>query len=780
MKKWGLPVAVLLFATVLFGGCAPKTNAPPIGTDPIEPAPPNTVDEGAKTLKVGAYNLKFTDAGGVQITPDGSDTAVFYNDRPADIKTRGASAGLIGGFKESFYKCGYSEVKATDYGFFAAADITADGGSVFRLEDRYYVLGDTIGINRDIAVKAKGSETGYATTVSFIAGSDSTDVADYEYFIPAIIYKDTSDMAAGAILSSLDLDRAYVKETRTGLPIAMLRDKSTGYSLTLQHYKPNIVAGETGGGMSGAVNQDFGYGALGYTTTPKMSVDFVYPCSEGPTTYDAGQGWSRKYHEVKVGNVTSLQMAAHCDKQDDYNAAFVSAYNTAFALESPAVVDMDLDAVYDDNIYLFQQEYREYGTGNVKSAGVPWSLDLPDGTNSEGVSFQMGFVGQQIPVGAHLYRTGIADGDGATKKKGTTVLDFWAGMINNGSVFPTVWWDPADNQTAGARREYPAFLRCMVDGAEGLIEAYKLSYAAGEPQQAWLDAVKKIADNLTARQNDDGSFYRAYRIDGSVETGGDRNTKGTSKLNTPVAVRFLGKMYELTGDETYKTAALEAARFAYDEIYTKLGKYVGGTPDNPNTVDKEAAIYALYAFDAAYVLTGEQKYLTAAQHAAACAMSWTYCYEFSVEAENSLGDRQNPFRNGGTSGFSIIATGHSGADNFSSYMYYAMYRLYLHTDDAFYKDAALFLQNNTKQNTDYTGELGYKYRAMMPEATNIADLSFKGVGKWLPWSAIANIDPIKFMEDTFGTNDIKKLNTPSVAQKSALTAYGVGGKLRQN
>ncbi|MGG6497703.1 UNVERIFIED_CONTAM: hypothetical protein NY603_32750, partial [Bacteroidetes bacterium 56_B9] len=81
-------------------------------------------------------------------------------------------------------------------------------------------------------------------------------------------------------------------------------------------------------------------------------------------------------------------------------------------------------------------------------------------------------------------------------------------------------------------------------------------------------------------------------------------------------------MFEHTGETKYKEAAIKAADFSYNELYLKLGKYVGGTPDNPNTVDKEAAIFALYGFNAIHELTGDLKYLKAAEHAANCAMSW--------------------------------------------------------------------------------------------------------------------------------------------------------------
>lgn len=97
---------------------------------------------------------------------------------------------------------------------------------------------------------------------------------------------------------------------------------------------------------------------------------------------------------------------------------------------------MEMDSIYEDNLQLFKSEYREYGTGNVKAAGLPWSLDLPDGTNREGMSFQMGFVGQQIAVGYHLLRCGLQRGDEATRKKGGDHRGLLGLARHHGLLFP--------------------------------------------------------------------------------------------------------------------------------------------------------------------------------------------------------------------------------------------------------------------------------------------------------------------------------------------------------
>jgi len=354
-------------------------------------------------------------------------------------------------------------------------------------------------------------------------------------------------------------------------------------------------------------------------------------------------------------------------------------------------------------------------------------------------------------------------------------LNFWSSSVIQSTYFPTVWWDPSDNASGGSKRDYPAFLRCMVDGAEGLLDGFRIASANGESKSQWYNAIVKFADNLVARQNTDGSFCRAYNNDGSVCTDTSNSAfQGTSELNTPIAVRFLVKMYELTKKDTYKTAAINAAQYSYTNLYEALGKYVGGTPDNPNTVDKEAAVYALYCFDSAYTLTGEAKYLKAAEHAAVCALSWVYVYDFAVPSSATT-SAINTFAKGGVMGFSFIATGHSSADNYAAYTYFALYKLYLETEDVFFKTAALLIENCTKLCTDYDGRMGFKYAAMMPEATKVADFDFASVGTWLPWSGIANIEPIIDFKTAFGSYDIESLSLSLADQKARLANYGVGG-----
>lgn len=742
-------------------------------------------EENKKGISLGDFELIFTVDNdtkyGVQLVRSEDQKVASYNKKPASLRVRGKGQGIgVETFQEKFYDEPYDTIKKMAYGYKLTSTITTSHGSEFFIEDAYYVSNEVFGVARSITINvANAEDAGFASIYKMFDGTNGNYFDDFDYFIPSILYKNGENVVSGAIASNLDLDQFSVKETRCGLPMVMARSKASGLSTAIMHLEPEVGIGDAeNGGSAGEINNELQYGSIGVQILPQLAINFTYPCTEGPVTYDAGNGIIRRYHEVSEGYVQSYRVGIIGTSEESYNDAMVKSYRNAYTAEERYVADIDMTTIYEQNIEIFTNEYKEYTNGGkVVSAGFPWSLDLPNGTNREGVSFQMGFVGQQIPAAYHLLRTGLATGNAEMTKQGENIVDFWTKDGIMSSYFPTVWWDPSSDSAGGRSRGYPSFLRCMVDGMEGLMDAIRIVSAYGISKPQWTAALSKVANNLVGVQNPDGSFCRAYETNGQVENRNqDSRFQGSSKLNTPIAVRFLAKMYELTNDEKFKNAAVAAAEFCYTELYEKLGKYVGGTPDNPNTVDKEAAVYAMYCFNAAYMLTKDTKFLKAAEHATVCALSWTFVYDWVVPNFTTDDALKNPFSDGGVIGFSIIATGHSGADNYSAYTFYETYKMYLLTGDEFYLEAAKLLQNDTKLSTDYDGKVGYKYRAMMPEATNVSDFKFRSVGSWLPWSGVANIEPIANFEETFGVDDIFEVTATYEEQVALLEAYGIGGR----
>ena len=118
-------------------------------------------------------------------------------------------------------------------------------------------------------------------------------------------------------------------------------------------------------------------------------------------------------------------------------------------------------------------------------------------------------------------------------------------------------------------------------------------------------------------------------------------------------------------------------------------------------------------------------------------------------------------------------------------LYYELFCLYVLTGDSFYLNQAIFHQKATKLSSNYDGRMAsYAYKAMCPEATDVSFFRFvvtdpfkTSTGTWLPWSGVANVEPIANMKWCFGNTDVCSVGDTAIGTlKTKLTSYGVGGK----
>lgn len=708
------------------------------------------------SLQAGEYTLCVSrkDSNWQLVLTDQNSTILYRNDTPAEIRTVEDPSDVC-----AVAQAAYQTARLQDGMLICTATVVSHRGARFAVRDVYSVNNDGFLMDRTVTVTdTSGGERGFASVYSLYDVNGGTQ-SDYEYFIPSVLYKDSAALGTDSIMQTF-VTRNYVKETRCGTPLAMLRDTDDGYSVGLVHVSPHIYALENQFRVESAIDNTQQYGSLGYTLrSGQVSVDYVYPSTETPRSYEAG-GTVSRYHEIRETTVQNYVIGILPAKTAQYNDAMVDTYLAALALETPTVAEVDLDQVYAANMELYNELYLYYEntTTGRHSAGLPFAVNVKNLDDFYAVSFQMGFIGCQTAIAAEMLREGYLNSNAGIVQKGTEILDFWTADYVYTDVLPPSWWRPSENSNAGKSAGYPSFLRCFVDGAEGMLNACLYAKEAGADYHDWEAAVLQMANFLVDHQNEDGSYYRAYNTDGTVCTSTESpNYQGTSKLNTPVAVRFLCRMYDYTGDRRYYTAAVNAAEYCYKELYLKLGKYVGGTPDNPNVPDKEAAIYALYAFSAVYDMTGEDRYYAALEHAAVNAMSWVYTYDFTVPyALTEAFDGFNIFKQGNTAGWSIIATGHSSIDVFGSAAYYELFKQYLRSGDDGYLKVAGLLQNNTKTAMDLEGRWGYLYSGMCLEACNVADQVFYTAanGVWLPWISAVFMEPMIQMKETFGEYDM--------------------------
>ncbi len=720
-----------------------------------------TEENGNYFLKNNGFTLCFiknSRSYGVTVLDSNSGKVIYRADTPAGILTYRSSTS-----EKKELGAGYDTVRLEKYTVTCIAVVRSEGGAEWRVTDSYSALreSESFHFDRKVEMLSKGSDvSGFSSKFSITDENGSSDRDGYEYFIPAVIYKDTTYMKREGYTTLLeDLtkgDLFYVKDTCIGLPLAMARNVKNGYVLTLQHLNPELSGGSNASYQALTISESEKYGSIGYHFTESgLALDYVYPAHIGPDNYAGVSGWITVYHPAGKSAVQTYTLVLHLSKEESFQSAMVDAYKRAYRLENPPVTDKyDMNTVFEQNIEIFDGLFIEFGTGTAKAPGLPAAASVVDfDILYRPWFYSMGYVHRGPSYGYYLYQAGLERGDAGLTAKGKQILDFWTSDTIMKYAVPPTEWTPQNNASGGYISRRYSYLRSLSDGMDAIAQAYMLAKANGQEVRQWYDSLIKFGEFLLENQNPDGSYYRIYNINGTVPN----NAEATSKLNTIFIVRYLCYMYEITDDARYYDAAVKAADFSYENIYRNVCKFVGGTDDGNNHVDRESACYSVYGFSAVYDLTGDKRYADALEYALISVMSWVYCYDYAVpNAGNAAQNEVNPLRDGGVIGLSIIGLYGTNIDTFLACQYTEMFKQYIRTDDDTYLMFAEMLQNNTKLTTDYSGELDYLYKGFACEASNCHNFRYYTAeeGVWLPWISVAMIEPISEMKSKIGVSSI--------------------------
>ncbi|MNO22411.1 F5/8 type C domain protein [compost metagenome] len=759
-------------------------------------------------------------------------------------------------------------------------------GSEFRFEDEYTALAEpgVFQMRRTVTViHAANGDQGFNSRFGLIPSAQE-NFSQYEVLAPGNWYKKNENVVDGAMAGNPLDEFFYIREMRLALPFVMLRNEVNGETLSIGRLNasPSSDVEENTGDW--LVDGSFNYGSLGIHKEARPSLDFVFPGLEGEVNYiNRNDPWVRRSHPVTVGYEQNYELVLSFAQADSYEHAVAASWHDYFAWTNPEVKPIAVEILYQQAIDLMNTYYDNYNGVN----GLPFKADLPSGEVS-GHAMVMGFVGQQLPAAYQMIRYGIQNQDTATMNQGIAMVDFWVQHSMTASGLPKTWYEPYLNGTGGFTNQ-DMDMRTMSDGMEGAADAYRIMNEQGNPPADWLQYITTFGDWLVNHQNADGSYYRIYGLDGSPVH--------TAKYNSTNPIRFLLKLYDITGDERYKNAAIQAGNYAYQEIYQKY-QYVGGTSDNNNTIDKEAGAMAMNAFLALYDATHDTKWLQALEGAAIYTATWTFSWTYHTPAGGTrwaaegdgkpawlqvdLGSVQNirkiktymeygnkwvqyrletssdgvqwslfkdrtsvqeygdpyyedsgnqdaryvrvtitgtqdpgawasiwemviedasgsnlapgstatasssskspgyavdgnifetvpsPYPESGLIGQSLVSTGHSYTDQYMAYMGAAYYRLYLFTNNADYLKFAKLLQNNANYTADWKGAWGYAHPGLVAEGGSVTELQYYGIGAWLLWNTVAQLEPMSILEDRFGEMDIEKIELLPLTQRKQL------------
>ena len=658
---------------------------------------------------------------------------VFGCEVPVEIEVK-ESDGM-----GTLYQTGYEEVKRQKEKILAESVLWTKHGSCFEIKDFYFQEEKEIIFQREISVqKSDGHDVGFTSSFG-LKDLQKTELQEYDVFIPGIWYRKNENVVKNAFASDLTDRYYYMRSTRMALPYAELYHPGKKSFLVLRHLSPvpdTGIAEKDGGWL---VDSSFSYTSLGIRNVDGAELRINYPGSEGEKNYiDRTKPWAKRSHPVRVGICHQYKASIFAgDAQNSYEA-LRCVWRYYYDKQHLKTADVDLKKVYQDGIELLDVYCQKYNG----VMGIPFWTTVPQGTVSD-ISYQMGFVGQQTMCAYQLMRYGYLYGDQEKICKAEEIIDFWVEKSMETSAVPRVWYNAFP---ATFKEDYPTYTRTVADGMEGILVCTLLMQLVGEPKEKWLGFCLDYGNWLTEHQNPDGSWYRAYDSSG--------NPVHTGKYNTSNVIRFLVNLYWLTGERAYREAAEKAGQYCLEFIHKPM-QYVGGTADNDNTIDKEAGMIALYAFSALYEMTKELKYLKAAEGAADFCETWTYIWEFPVKPYkgNAVFDKVS------MTGLSLIATGHSHADVMMGYMSFEYYRLWKWTGDRHYLEFFEFLNQNTHQTTDWDGRLGHAYPGLVEESGELALQYHNGLGKWLPWCTIAQIESLTRMEEKYGDMGGRKERT---------------------
>ena len=140
-------------------------------------------------------------------------------------------------------------------------------------------------------------------------------------------------------------------------------------------------------------------------------------------------------------------------------------------------------------------------------------------------------------------------------------------------------------------------------------------------------------------QNSDGSWSRAYAPDGTPIVGGDwfgEPEDGARTARSAVVPYLLAVAARGDPDGKFRAAALRAGRFVLRRQVAPA-EFRGGTLDNPNVVDKEAAFLAMRALFALSHYDALEGFLSGAVAAAWAAVSWHSFWPVPTLADTPVG-----------------------------------------------------------------------------------------------------------------------------------------------
>lgn len=354
--------------------------------------------------------------------------------------------------------------------------------------------------------------------------------------------------------------------------------------------------------------------------------------------------------------------------------------------------------------FLWSQEADGFVSIN---RGCGWHDDITAFGKARISKYEIGWVGQSALLSVALLEEYLRSGDEDARDKGLGVLDHWCrfalpnGMIRikfslspeedgvletavekleqskePGKELPYEEYHPEFVTGADGKRIFPIDACNLGGAAEHLLSAYEIAEKIAMPRPEYRRVALGICDFAVREQRSNGQFAKAWNPDGSVFREG--GTVGC------FLVPALLKAYEVTGRDEYLNSATRAFDFYYDELL-RDGYTTAGALDT-YCIDKESSSPLLISALRLYRLTGDRRYLQAAETTAWYLSTWMM--HFTVQyPEGSLLNEVGI----DTFGMTSVSTAHTAVDQYSLHDVLSFFELAEATGDGQWRERALAL-----------------------------------------------------------------------------------------
>ena len=677
------------------------------------------------------------------------------------LPTRGA---------ERFVSIGYRQLTISGAAAFGSVDCRASGNRI-HVVDQWRIDGETVTLDRTVNV-VMGTGGGFSSGASFGHKLvDSSGAGSLQMFVPGTVYGSPDALSSQAIgrlgaNKSQQGEILQVREDRLPMPLAAVR-AADHFAMEILDPTPDGATTRDDAGnfvtLHGTVTDPaprvltdgrFRVGAItvGVRVAAKqrwLTTGFVFPATESPMTYlgnsypGAGKAMERRLlHPLTQGYVQRYKLAWRISTAPDTPSLMRDSWRWAWSQLKPRAEVRDITTARRSLVAQLSSQVEDNngltGITNFVAANAASS-------QAKDRKSIMGFTGKALETAEELLWAADAyagDPDAAVyRKQGEGIIrSFVSGLKLDPPAGEGFNLDTGAIALAIPRTDR-VYLRSFGDDIKALLRAYRRESKAGRRHEEWLIWCRAFGDWLLTQQRPDGSVPRAWRPN-TAET---VEPSGSSSYN---AIPMWVLLTDLTGDARYQAAAIRAGEYIWVNGGQAQGRFVGGTIDNPDVIDKEAGTLSLEAYLALFEQTHDPRWLARARAAGDFAETWIYGWNVPMAVDDD--DEDLHWKRGvPTIGVQLIATGHSLVDEYMSFDVDEFAKLYRYTGDLHYRDVARVLLHGTLAMTALPGRsYDLKGPGWQQEHFSLAPWRGRGLHRgWLPWVSTSHLNGMIGLEE---------------------------------